>query len=141
MLNPRNTKPPAGGRTGARANIKTGARDHTGPARRLPPYSKTMTAGRCDTLMVLTGSQAWDRAKSESWFPGRKLVLPIGENPRSFDWSIAAGFSDCIVFATGDPEPAAIIMALAGELLRYLSLVLYQGPGPLIRFETRRAAV
>jgi hypothetical protein len=25
MLNPRNTKPPAGGRTGARANIKTGA--------------------------------------------------------------------------------------------------------------------
>jgi hypothetical protein len=141
MLAPEKRKPPAGvTSTGPEANIKTGARNHTEPCRRLPPYAKTLISGRRGTLVVLTGSRGWEWAKSPCWFAGAKLVLPPGEQPGGFDWSVAAGFSDCILFAAGEPEPADAIMALAGELLRHIPLVLYVGPGPVIKFEARREA-
>jgi hypothetical protein len=134
-------KPPATVTSGAPgANIRPSAHYHSADCRRLPPYAKTLISGRRGTLVVLTGSRGWERAKSPCWFPGSKIVLPPGGQPGGFDWSVAAGFSDSILFAAGEPEPADTIMALASELLRHIPLVLYVGPGPVIKFEARREA-
>lgn len=113
---------------------------HSNPRNRLPPYARRLTDDRRNSLAVLVGSAAWDRAKSETWFPGRKVLLPPGEHPSSFDWSLASGFPDAVIVAVGDPEPADIVRSLAAELLSHVGYVLHIGPGPVIRFEARRSA-
>lgn len=134
-------KPGAAGgpRTGANFQ-RFSANKHSPSGRRPPPYSKQLRGDRQKTLAVLVGSAAWDRAKSPSWFPGRKIVLPPGEHPAAFDWSCVAGYPDAVIVTVGDPESLESITALAGELLRYVGQVLHIGPGPVIRFEPRRVA-
>ncbi|HYE35388.1 hypothetical protein [Methylocaldum sp.] len=109
-----------------------------GLRRRLPPYGKRLAAVPVQTLAVLTGSEAWLQAASKTWFPGRKLLLPFGEDPAGFDWSPAEAFPDCLILTFGKPESAEVIMTLAAHLLNFVGLILHLRPGDrVIRFEAR----
>jgi hypothetical protein len=91
-----------------------------------PPYSKqlnTLPHGRL--LIVCTGSEAWHRAQSLTWFPNSKVVLPTGEDPKDYDWTIAK-LHDVIIAGCGELEKFDRIVALGGEILSAgAKLVLY----------------
>ena len=108
--------------------------------KRLPPYAKTLAPSPRRSLVVLTGSGAWERCASGAWFPRAKIMLPLGADPRGLEWRCTKGFGDCIIFALGNAEPNETIKQLARQLLRFFPFLLYVGPGPLVRFEMRRAA-
>lgn len=110
--------------------------------RKQPPYARhldQLRPGQC--LVVCTGSGAWDRAKFQTWFPGVKVVLPPGEDPDGYTWSMAAGH-DVMICGFGDLEPIAKIASLAGLLLAAGAGLVVHAPehGPVTRIEARRAA-
>jgi hypothetical protein len=97
--------------------------------RRRPPYARQLVADRSRTVMVVTGSDGWPGAASGTWFVGRKLMLPYGEDPAGYDWSAVAGFADVVICSFGRPEPVAVITALAAILVNYVERVIYLPPG------------
>jgi hypothetical protein len=107
---------------------------------RIPPYGNRLNLNG-QNLIVCTGSGAWERAKSQTWFAGCKVVLPFGDDPAAYAWSAAAGH-DVLISGFGDLEPIAIIAKLAGLLLAAVAgLVLYAPDrGPMTRIDARRAA-
>lgn len=109
--------------------------------KRQPPYAKRVVPSTKKTLHILTGSKAWDRANSPTWFPASKVVLPSEESPHTFDWSFTSKWGDAVIWCLGDPAPQETIQNLAVELLQRLDLVLYVGPKQsTVRFTQRRRA-
>lgn len=109
--------------------------------KRPPPYAKKVIPRTGESLHILTGSQAWDRANSETWFPESKVVLPPGESPRTFDWSFVSRWPDVIIWCFGEPATQEVIQSLAVELLQRVDLVLYFGPNlSAVRFSARKEA-
>jgi hypothetical protein len=105
-----------------------------------PPYSMRLEGLRDHAcLIICTGSDGWSRAKSPTWSPGRKVVLPYGDDPATYDWRVAAT-NHVIIAGFGDLETIDTITQLAGLLLAVGSnLVLYSPElGKLTRFEARR---
>jgi hypothetical protein len=105
---------------------------------KLPPYALRANPGD-QNLIVCTGSGAWDRAKSTTWFPGCKVVLPLGEDPSAYDWRAAANH-DVIIGGFGNLEPINTIARLSGLLLAAgADLVIYAPEkGPVTRIDARR---
>lgn len=97
--------------------------------RRRPPYARQLVADRSRTVMIVTGSDGWPRAASGTWFVGRKLMLPYGEDPAGYDWSAVAGYADAVICGFGRPEPVEAITALAAILLNYVGRIIYLPPG------------
>jgi hypothetical protein len=106
-----------------------------------PPYGKQLNLAALSCLVVCTGSGAWERGKSSTWFPGCKVVLPFGDDPAAYTWSMAAGH-DVLIAGFGDLEPIAIIAKLAGLLLAAgAGLVIYAPEkGPVTRIDARKEA-
>ncbi|QSA97505.1 hypothetical protein [Methylococcus sp. EFPC2] len=100
------------------------------------PYSRQLNDAR-GSIAILTGREAWRRAASRSWFVGRKLVLPFGEDPEAFVWPVAD--TNCIVFGFGDPEPWETLDRLSVELIQSGALFVIwnlaedDGPATLYR--------
>lgn len=119
------------------AASKHSERNHFNPP---PPYSKQLNL-KGQNLIVGTGRGAWTRAKSQTWFPGCKVILPFGDDPASYNWSVAAGH-EVIIAGFGDLEPIGTIAKLAGLLLAAgAGLVLYAPErGLMTRINGRRAA-
>jgi hypothetical protein len=118
---------------------KHSERHHSIKKRKLPPYALRANPGN-QNLIVCTGSGAWERGKSSTWFPGCKIVLPFGDDPAAYAWSVAAGH-DVLIAGFGDLEPIAIIAKLAGLLLAAgAGLVIYAPErGPITRIDRRAA--
>jgi hypothetical protein len=108
---------------------------------RKPPYANSLDPNNDNCLIVCTGSGAWERGKSSTWFPGCKIVLPFGDDPAAYAWSVAAGH-DVLIAGFGDLEPIAIIAKLAGLVLAAgAGLVIYAPEkGPVTRFDARKGA-
>jgi hypothetical protein len=108
--------------------------------RKLPPYALRANPGD-QNLIICTGSAAWERGKSSTWFPECKVVLPFGDDPAAYVWSVAAGH-DVMIAGFGDLEPIAIIAKLAGLVLAAgASLVIYAPEkGPVTRIDARKGA-
>jgi hypothetical protein len=107
-----------------------------------PPYAKSLNTVRHGRLLIVcTGSDAWPRAQSTTWFPGCKVVLPSGEDPAAYDWQAAVNH-DVIIGGFGNLEPIGTIAKLAGLLLASgAHLVLYAPErGPITRIDARRAS-
>jgi|GEM_PF-1195276 len=112
-----------------------------GKAKR-PPYARHLdTALYGRLLIVCTGSEAWQRAQSTTWFPGCKIVLPPGEEPAAYDWRVAANH-DVIIGGFGNLEPIGAIARLGGLLIAVGARFVIYAPmhGPMMRIEARRAA-
>jgi hypothetical protein len=108
---------------------------------RKPPYASSQKQNNDNCLVVCTGSGGWNRAKSQTWYPRCKVVLPFGDDPAAYTWSVAAGH-DVMIAGFGDLEPIAIIAKLAGLLLAAgASLVLYAPEkGQVTRIDARKEA-
>jgi hypothetical protein len=107
---------------------------------RKPAYANSLNLkGR--NLVLCTGSGAWERGKSSTWFPDCKVVLPFGDDPAAYTWSAAAGH-DVLIAGFGDLEPISTIAKLAGLLLAAgAGLVLYAPErGPMTRIDQRKEA-
>jgi hypothetical protein len=104
-----------------------------------PPYYNSLTLDKRNNIVVCTGSGAWARAKSATWFPGCKLVLPFGDDPAAYAWGAAAGH-DVLIAGFGNLEPITSIAKLAGLLLAAgAGLVLYAPErGPITRIDAAR---
>jgi hypothetical protein len=131
-------KPPT--RSGAGGFQKHSERHHSIKKPKLPPYALRANPGD-QNLVVCTGSGAWDRAKSSTWFHGCKVVLPFGDDPAAYTWSMAAGH-DVLIAGFGDLEPIVIIAKLAGLVLAAgAGLVIYAPEkGPVTRIDARKEA-
>lgn len=107
---------------------------------RKPPYSNRLNLNG-QNLVVCTGSGAWERAKSQTWFPKCKVVLPFGDDPDSYRWSIVAGH-DVLVAGFGELEPIGTIAKLAGLLLAAGACLVIYAPerGPVTRIDARKEA-
>jgi hypothetical protein len=106
-----------------------------------PPYFNSLNLKAKNCLVICTGTGAWERAKSSTWFAGCKVVLPFGDDPAAYAWSVAAGH-DVLIAGFGDLEPIAIIAKLAALLLAVgAGLVIYAPDhGAVIRIDARRTA-
>jgi hypothetical protein len=114
---------------------------NNGKAKR-PPYAKSLDTARYGRLLIVcTGSDAWPRAQSSTWFPGCKVVLPSGEDPAAYDWRVAVNH-DVIIGGFGNLEPIGTIARLGGLLLASGARLVIYAPlhGPMMRIEARRAA-
>jgi hypothetical protein len=114
---------------------------NNGKAKR-PPYAKALDTVRHGRLLIVcTGSDAWRRAESTTWFPGCKVVLPSGEDPATYDWRAAVDH-DVIIGGFGNLEPIGTIARLGGLLLASGARLVIYAPlhGPMMRIEARRAA-
>jgi hypothetical protein len=102
---------------------------------RKPPYSNRLNLNG-QNLVVCTGSGAWERAKSLTWFPDCKVVLPFGDDPAAYTWSAAVGH-DVLIAGFGNLEPINTIALLASLLLAAgAGLVIYAPErGPLTRID------
>lgn len=88
------------------------------------PYSSATSPKSTKTLIVLMGDKAWDKGKSETWFKGSKVVLPQGEPVKQYDWSVAQGFGDAIVWQFGGGETEERIREVVARLLAYVPKVV-----------------
>lgn len=133
---PQTKKPPARGGAGG-FQIHSNQVNFT----RKPPYANLLILSSGACLVVCTGSGAWKRAKSPTWFGGRKIVLPFGDDPAAYAWSTVAGY-DVTIAGFGELEQIAIIAKLAGLLLAAgAGLVLYAPEsGPITRIDARKEA-
>lgn len=114
---------------------------NTSPRIPVPPYGKRLNMKTDAHLVVCTGSNAWNKAKSPTWFSRRKVVLPLGADPAAFSWSAAAGH-DVIIAGFGDLEPIGTIAKIGAILLGAgAGLVLYiPERGPITRIDARKEA-
>jgi hypothetical protein len=88
------------------------------PLRRiLPPYARDMNAALWrHSVWVLTGTDAWSRAKSRTWFPGQKVLLPYGEAIGRYRWPVSG--RDCIVASFGQSETRKRLIELSVALVQ-----------------------
>ena len=127
--------------------------------RRLPPYAHalrvalsqpagwlrvmgTSADGQHPTLWVLAGAGAWDLARE--WKDLRRLflVLPPGENPAGFNWSVLAGHDPVILKVAGDlagAEVQALVLALMRDGVQRV-LLAGEGGLALYKVEASHAA-
>ena len=96
-----------------------------------------------DDLIVCTGSNAWQRAKSKSWLGHTpKLVLPLNENPGRYRWPVNNRY--VMVFGFGQQETYQRLIELSRCLLKHGAVwVLWVMPGyPMTKIErsTKEAA-
>lgn len=105
----------------------SGCAQHKAP---LPPFGRRLrerlSSGwrpRNRTVVIAAGADAWDWARrwDTEALPCPFLCLPPGDDPRSFDWRIVAGF-DVVVFmfgiiAEGIPDHLAVLLLAAGAPL------------------------
>jgi hypothetical protein len=135
-MTPNARKPPERG--GAGGFQDTSQQSHF---TRKPPFTNSWDPSNDNCLIVGTGSGAWERGKSSTWFPGSKIVLPFGDDPAAYTWSAAAGH-DVLIAGFGDLEPIAIIAKLAGLVLAAgAGLVIYAPEkGPMMRIDARKEA-
>lgn len=118
-MTPQIRKPPEQGGASGFQNISR-RRHFT----KTPPYGKQLNLNG-QNLIVCTGSGAWDRAESYTWFSRCKVVLPFGNDPVAYTWSAAAGH-DVLIAGFGNLEQIGTIAKLAGLLLAAgAGLVLY----------------
>jgi hypothetical protein len=113
-----------------------------GKYNRKPPYANRLDLpkpNRC--LIVCTGSDAWHKGRDDYFFPRCKVVLPFGDDPNLYDWSIVAG-SDALIFGFGDPEPLDKIVQLSALLHVHRALLVVYCPeqGRVLRIDPRRNA-
>jgi hypothetical protein len=134
-MTPQTKKPPERGGAGGFQNHPE-QRHFT----KTPPYGKQLNLNG-QNLIVCTGSGAWDRAKSQTWFGGAKVVLPFGDDPAAYAWGLAAGQS-VLIAGFGNLEPIGTIAKLAGLLLAAgAGLVIYAPErGPITRIDSRKEA-
>ncbi len=135
-MTPNARKPPERGGAGGFQN--TSKQHHF---TKTPPYGKQLNLAALSCLIVCTGSGAWERAKSQTWFPYCKVVLPFGDDPAVYTWSAAAGH-DVLIAGVGELDPIGTIAKLARLLLvAGAGLVLYAPErGPMMRIDVRREA-
>lgn len=134
---PQTKKPPE--RSGAGGFQNTSQQRHF---IKKPPYYNSLDLSHPSCcLIVCTGSGAWERAKSSTWFPGCKIVLPFGHDPASYAWSVAAGH-DVLITGFGDLEPIAIIAKLGGLMLAAGACLVIYAPecGPVTRIDAHKEA-
>jgi hypothetical protein len=105
---------------------------------RKPPYANCLRP-EGQNLVVCTGSGAWERGKSSTWFPGCKVVLPFGDDPAAYAWSMAAGH-DVMIAGFGNLELINTIALLASLLLAAGAALVIYAPerGPLMRIDADR---
>jgi hypothetical protein len=97
--------------------FKKPSRPYFNSSKKLPPFARQLNPANQNSLVILTGSKAWARAKSPSyWFPGSRLVLPFGDDPTAYRWPVAG--RDCVLFGFGEQEPRKRLVALSVELVR-----------------------
>ena len=99
---------------------------NTSAQKKLPPYGNRLDRGSKRTIVVLTGSGAWDRAR-DSQNCGYLLVLPPGDDPTGFHWPVAG--RDCVVWSLGTPEPHERLVALGAALVRAGAVFAILGHG------------
>lgn len=115
------------------------ARRWSTPKRRLPPFAQQVRAilddpdrrrasfgaapnGRLAQVHLVVGLHAWDRATRfmQARIPRLALLLPAGQDPASFDWSVCshkhAGMPIVILSSSG--TPIETLDALASAVLR-----------------------
>lgn len=127
--------------------------------RRLPPYAHALRvalsqpAGWCQfmgtsadgtkpTLWVLAGSGAWDMAREWKALRRLFLVLPPGEAPAGFNWSVLAGHDPVILKVAGDlaaTEVQALVLALMRDGVQRV-LLADEGGLALYKVEASHAA-
>lgn len=129
----RNAKPPmAGGPSGA-DDFERQANSIS--KRPLAPYSRRLDPEAHNSIAVLTGDMAWERAVSPScWFQGARLLLPFGENPSRYTWPVSG--RDCILFSFGKEELHETLVRLSMELVQAgaLFVIWNFGPKPALVF-------
>jgi len=83
--------------------------------RKLPPGGNQLDQAIKNSIVILTGSGAWERWRS-LWFAGSRLLLPFGDNPASYRWPVAG--RDCVLHGFGEQEPRPRLVALSVELVQ-----------------------
>jgi hypothetical protein len=102
------------------------------PTKRLPPYGNQIVNDLSD-LLILTGSDPWEMAQSETWFFRHKLIFPYNGDPAHFAWPVQRKV--CVLYSFGDQEPYQTLKELSVELLHQGGIVRHLGSG-----NARRAA-
>jgi len=94
------------------------------------------------SLWVFTGSGAWDLAKSRTWFPGQKILLPFGEDIGRYRWPVSG--RECIVASEREPESRPRLVNLSVALITAGAVfVIWNGleyPAPIFRPSVQRVA-
>jgi len=84
----------------------------------LPPFAKSIDKfSRRDEIIICTGSEAWQRAKSPTWFCNvAKLVLPMDEPPERYKWPVSGRY--VMVFGFGELDTYHRLIELSKCLLK-----------------------
>lgn len=109
-------------------SLQAYSRSHAGRGSsipKFPPYSRRIDSTKRGELHVLTGTGAWERAASTTWFPGRKVVIQADTDPIIIDWSFARDFNEVVIWNFGSPASPCFVHALASRLLALFELVLH----------------
>lgn len=95
---------------------------------KLPPYAKSLlelrrnpehwaTLLRAFTVHVFCGSKAWQEAQNAIRAGWGFVLLPPGENPEGYDWSVCAGYDPVLICVHGNMA-AAVFDRLGRALIR-----------------------
>ena len=80
-----------------------------------PPFGAKISAlikrGEKPNVFIIAGSNAWRLHEIRS----ERIVLPPGEDPSDFDWTLLKGLSPTVI---GDDAPRSTLRKLAWCLLR-----------------------
>lgn len=108
---------------------------------RKPPYAARLGLKDGSCLIICTGTGAWERAKSTTWYKNCKVALPYGEDPALFDWQFVCGH-DLVVGGFGVLEPIDSIARLGSFLLAAGAKLIVYAPehGPIIRIDAHQEA-
>lgn len=84
--------------------------------RKQPPFSRTIENFKNADIIVCTGSEAWNKAKSKTWQARTaKLVMPFHSDPSLLIWPVAGRYVQ--VWTCGKPENFDQLLLLAQCLL------------------------
>ena len=102
---------------------------------KLPPYgTKVDTYPEKNQIIICTGSEAWQRAKSKSWMRSTpKLVLPLTEPPDAYKWPVAN--RHVMVFSYGVPEAHQRLIDLSRCLLEHGAIWVLWVMRPMTKIE------